>query len=106
MSQPESRLQRQIQIALKDRGAFVFKVHGSEYMMAGLPDLIVCYRGMFVGMEVKMPEGKQSERQKYIQAQVNSAEGICRVVRSVRDALVTLDAVDELLDSDSSAWRI
>lgn len=95
MSQPETRLQREIQKALKQRGAFVFKIHGSEYMVSGLPDLVVCYRGLFIGMEVKMPEGKQSERQRYIERQVIDAGGKCRVVRSVRAALKLLDECDE-----------
>lgn len=98
MSQPESRLQRQIQIAVKDRGAFVFKVHGSEYMMAGLPDLVISYRGLFIGMEVKMPEGRQSERQLYVGRQIKDSGGMYRVVRSVRDALRMLDECDELTE--------
>ena len=40
MSQPEAKLSREIMKTLRLKGYFVFKVHGSEYMMAGLPDII------------------------------------------------------------------
>ena len=55
MSQPEAKLSREIMKTLRLKGYFVFKVHGSEYMMAGLPDIIVCAEGKFVGLETKMP---------------------------------------------------
>jgi len=89
MSQPESRLQRKIQDALKLEGYFVFKVHGSEYMMAGLPDLIVCARGLFIGLEVKLPStrGDVSPRQSVVHSQINNAGGIARVVCSPQEAL-------------------
>jgi Holliday junction resolvase len=98
-SMPETRLQRQIQDILKREGAFVFKVHGSEYMMAGLPDLVVCYRGLFIGLEVKMQEGHQSARQIYVESQIRDAGGISLVVRSVRDVLAILARVDAQLDA-------
>jgi Holliday junction resolvase len=91
MSQPESRLQTSIQKALKRRGAFVFKIHGSEYMMSGLPDLIVCSNGLFVGLEVKMPGERPSIRQGYVHGRIKAAGGTVAVVRSVQEALDVLD---------------
>lgn len=90
MAQPEARLQRRIQEVLKEQFGveiFVFKVHGSVHMMAGLPDLIGCYRGKFFGLEVKMPGGKTSERQLFVHAMIHSAGGICEVVQSPTQAV-------------------
>jgi hypothetical protein len=67
-------------------------------MMAGLPDLVISYRGLFIGMEIKIAEGKQSERQRYIERQIKDSGGIYRVVRSVRSALRILDECDELTE--------
>ena len=39
--------------------AFIFKVHGGPYQEAGIPDLVACIEGRFVGIEVK--EKKQGE---------------------------------------------
>jgi Holliday junction resolvase len=99
MSQPESKLSRRIQKALRARGAFCFKVHGSETMMAGLPDIIVCYRGLFIGLETKTPEGKDpTRRQVYVHDRIIRAEGIVSVPRTVADALNVLDDVDAWVD--------
>jgi hypothetical protein len=104
MTQPESRLSREIQKALRKRGAFCFKVHGSEYMMAGLPDIIVCYRGMFIALETKTPEGKDpTRRQRYVHDRINNADGVVSVPRTVADALAVLDGMDTWLDASDGA---
>jgi hypothetical protein len=100
MSQPESRLQREIQTAVKRRGAFCFKIHGSEYMMAGLPDLIICYRGRFIGLEVKMPGGRLSVRQGYVHGRLKAAGATIAVVTSVQAALYVLDQLEDSLDRE------
>lgn len=89
MSQPESKLSRKIMDRLRLEGYFAFKVHGSEYMMAGLPDIIVCAEGHFIGLETKMPStrGNVSPRQAYVHSQIEHAGGIARVVCSPQEAL-------------------
>lgn len=96
MSQPESRLVRNIRVALEARGAFAFKIHGSSTMMAGLPDLIVCYKGYFIGIEAKMPGNKPSRRQELVHAWLRGAGGIVVVAYSVEDATRALDVCDQL----------
>lgn len=104
MSQPESRLSRNIQKALRERGAFCFKVHGSEYMMAGLPDIVVCYNGLFIGLETKTPSGSgATPRQAYVHDRIREALGTVCVVRSVREALDVLNVVDAWLDATEDA---
>lgn len=82
MSQPESKLSRRIMEALRAQGWFVFKVHGSEMMMAGLPDLIICAEGLFIGLETKMPDKRTntSPRQDLVHARIIEAGGTARVV--------------------------
>lgn len=83
--QPESRIGNAIRKYCEAQGAFVFKVHGNEMMMAGLPDLIVCHEGRFLGIEVKTPEGTVSIRQKYVHSLIERAGGSVLVARSVDD---------------------
>lgn len=96
MVQPESRISTAIMKAVRKRGGFCFKVHGSETMMAGLPDIVVCYKGLFVGMEVKTAVGRLSTRQVYVHERIrrDGSEGITAVPRSVADALTVLDCID------------
>lgn len=91
MAQPEARLSRSIMAALKARGAFVFKIWGSEHMMAGLPDIIGCYRGRFIAVETKMPGNTTSKRQDYVITRLRAAGAHVVVAYSVAEALEVLD---------------
>lgn len=89
MSQPEAKLSRKIMDAIRLEGYFCFKVHGSEFMMAGLPDIIVCAEGQFIGLETKMPQsrGNVSPRQSLVHSQIEHAGGTAKVVCSPQEAL-------------------
>lgn len=106
MSQPEARLGRQIKAAVLERGGWGFKVHGGPTMMVGLPDLIFCYRGQFVAMEVKMPEGVVSNIQRRRIKEIRDAGGHAYVVRSVASAVRVLARVDAALDGKDALPKI
>lgn len=52
--------------------------------IAGIPDLIGCYKGRFVGIEVKTPENKAgaTKLQMWFIRQIIKAGGIAFVARS------------------------
>jgi hypothetical protein len=92
VAQPESKLSRKIQQALRDEWGlelFVFKVWGSEFQLVGLPDLVGCVRGYFFGLEVKQPSQRRnsSARQKYVLGLIEVAGGIAGVVCSTTEAV-------------------
>lgn len=95
MTQRESRLSRKIMTALREQGVFCFKVHGSEHMMAGLPDIICCIDGWFVGMETKHQETRNnlSPRQEFVHDQIRSADGYVAIVCSIDEALKVVEVV-------------
>lgn len=102
--QPESRIVRRILNHIKDLDdAFAFKVHGSRYMMVGLPDIIVCLAGGFVALEVKVPEERDetSPRQEYVIGLIRQAGGIAEVVCSVDEARSLLNYVRQTLSVES-----
>jgi len=96
MSQPESKLSRKIMERLRLEGWFCFKVHGSEHMMAGLPDIVVCAEGQFIGLETKMPQSREnvSPVQRLVHSKIENANGTARVVCSPQEAI---DVVNEVL---------
>jgi len=54
--QPEDAIVKSIRKALQGSvGGFWFKVHGGPFQMAGIPDLLGCVQGRFIGVEVKRP---------------------------------------------------
>lgn len=57
----------------------------------GTPDILVCYRGCFIGFEVKSAKGQQSATQKFAQREIEDAGGIYIVVRSVDEVKHFLD---------------
>lgn len=77
---------------LKERGAYCEKIWGGGFQSAGIPDIIGCYRGYFIGIEAKVGNNKPSEIQKAKIKMINNAGGFARVVWN-------LDEVKELLDN-------
>lgn len=81
----ESRLQRQVIALLRSKGAYVFKVVGSPMQQRGTPDLLVCYRGRFLGIETKMPGNKPTKLQELALKQIAEAGGTGLIAESVED---------------------
>lgn len=76
---------------------FFWKEHGGPYGTSGIPDIICCYKGRFVGMECKLPEGQLTELQKRAIRKINLAGGIARRVESVADAMAIIQQIDDEL---------
>lgn len=95
MKQRESRLSGKIIDALRQQGVFAWKQHADEYTPAGLPDIIACVDGKFVGMETKLPHERAnvSTRQVYMHERIRKSGGIVGVVCSVGEALNLVDRV-------------
>lgn len=98
--QPESRMQKKIQEALKRGfpGLYIFKMWGGPFTPAGIPDLICCFRGRFIALEVKLPHksSKPSDIQLKTIDRIREAGGIAAVVRSVEEACWWVEASTKL----------
>jgi hypothetical protein len=93
--QRESRLSGKIMLEIRARGWFCNKNHGSEFVMAGLPDITVCAEGYYVGLEVKLPSMRHntSARQDYVHGKIQAAGGVAIVVCSPAEAVEAIDAL-------------
>jgi hypothetical protein len=76
-------------------GVWIVKYPGGTHGKGGTPDLLICVRGRFVGLEVKREGGKVSEIQKYQGEKIRSAGGIFEVVYSVEQAVKVVERVME-----------
>ena len=81
---------------------FFWKEHGSVYGTNGVPDIICCYKGRFLGLECKRPGGRLTELQKRAIKKINRAGGVACRVESVEDAKRVIERVD-LERSDTNA---
>ncbi len=55
---PERKVKAKVSKLLKERGAYHFYPVASMYGSAGIPDIIACYQGKFIGIECKAGKGK------------------------------------------------
>ena len=74
-----SKLEKTFQTKLKrylETKSYVVKFNASGISKVGVPDLIVCYKGLFIGIELKAPNGKPSELQLYNLREIEKSGGI------------------------------
>ena len=101
-------LERDIVVAIKrylltlGDVVFFWKERGGPYGCTGIPDIICCYKGRFIGLECKLPSGRLTELQKRAIEKINRAGGIACRVESVEDAKRVIERVD-LERSDTNA---
>jgi Holliday junction resolvase len=82
----EQDIQRKMIKALENEyDAYVVKVISAN--KAGVPDILACINGKFIGIEVKRPETKHnvSKLQAHNLSMIEQAEGIATVCWSVDD---------------------
>ena len=60
----EKSFENRVKKFLKDQGCYFIKYWGGgEFTKAGVPDILVCCNGKFLGVEVKAPNGRPSPLQ-------------------------------------------
>lgn len=96
----EAKIQKSIMDYLKKIPLANFaKIAQGSFSIGGISDIIGCYRGRFVAIEVKRRHGKPTELQKMYLNKNVKAGGYSCIARSVDDvsmivAIVTRDAVE------------
>lgn len=90
----ESLVQAKIIKHLQNRHAYVVKVITAS--KAGVADLLVCYKGLFIAIEVKAPGklGTQSELQKANATMVRASGGASLLVDNLQDVVAFFDSLD------------
>ena len=77
----EKTFENKIKKYLESRGAWFVKYWaGAQYTKSGIPDILACINGYFVGIEVKAPNGTPSELQLHNVRAINAAGGFAFVL--------------------------
>lgn len=79
------------------------KIHGNEFVQ-GVPDLLICYRGRFIAVETKAPEGQGRGLQKRNVQLINLAQGTAFFCRSKTKFLECIATIDKEQDEYES-WK-
>ena len=96
----EQDYQRKIVKHLEAQGAYVVKVITAS--KKGVPDILACYKGRMIGIEVKLPTTMKntSELQKYNLAKIKEAGGFAVVaceMSQIEPILMVID-IEECRD--------
>lgn len=102
----EKNFENKIKKYLKDDGAYFVKYFANRMTKVGIPDILACVNGYFMGIEVKAEKGTPSELQIYNIKQINEASGLGVIVRP-SDFEKLKEIIDAFDNGDfMRAWRI
>ena len=77
----EKTFQTKLIKLIEKNNGYVVKFNASAISKIGVPDLLACINGKFVGLEVKKENGKPSEIQLWNIEQIKKSGGIAMVVK-------------------------
>lgn len=95
--QPEGKLVKKMKVEIKAAGGRSFKIHGSDegFQEVGIPDLLVCIRGRFVGIEAKQPGEDLRPRQRAVLHEIYAAGGVAAVCETMGQLSVLLSYLEK-----------
>lgn len=77
----EKQFEEKVKRLLNDRGAWFIKYWaGAQFTRSGVPDILACVNGYFIGIEVKAQNGRASELQLYHVRKIREAGGFAFVL--------------------------
>ena len=76
----EKTFENKVKKFLESEGAHFVKFFANSYTKSGVPDILACVNGYFVGVEVKSQQGKPSELQIYNVNKIREAGGFAMVL--------------------------
>lgn len=76
----EKTFENKIKKFLEENNAWFVKFFANSYTKSGIPDILACVNGYFVGVEVKSQNGKPSELQLYNVRKIREAGGFAMVL--------------------------
>lgn len=94
----EGKVKDAVTKILKERGAYYFFPVTGGFGRSGVPDIIACYNGQFIGIECKAGKNTPTLLQFAEMAQIDKARGVTMVVNENNTDWVsnTLDAIENL----------
>lgn len=88
---PEKKVKTAVKKLLDSMGIYHFSPYMAGMGRAGVPDIVACYKGRFLGIECKAGKGKTTALQDRELAAIHTAGGFTFVVRETN--------IDELVES-------
>ena len=77
---PEAKVKKKVVDVIKKNGAYYFFPATGGYGRSGVPDIVCCHRGVFIGIECKAGSNKPTPLQEAEMAKIRKAQGFTLVV--------------------------
>lgn len=77
---PEKTFENKIKNFLDEQGAWYVKFFANRMTKEGIPDILACIHGYFVGIEVKAQNGKPSDLQIYHCEKIRKSGGFAFIL--------------------------
>ena len=77
---PEGKVKKKVQQILKDRGAYYFSPVTGGFGRSGVPDIVACFHGRFIGIECKAGNNKPTALQLKNLADIETAGCVSLVI--------------------------
>lgn len=92
---PEAKVKKKVVQILKQRGAYYFYPVTGGYGRSGVPDIIACYKGLFIGIECKAGTNKPTALQQKNLTDIETAGGVALVVNeeNIEEVCQTLETI-------------
>jgi|TARA_R110000803_G_scaffold1606_7_gene5119 Holliday junction resolvase len=89
---PEKKVKTKVKSILDKLGAYHCMPSTGGYGASGVPDIIACYKGLFVGIECKANGGKPTALQRKHLKDIQTAKGFSIIVDELN-----IDMLESLL---------
>jgi Holliday junction resolvase len=89
---PEAKVKKKVVDVLKKNGAYYFFPATGGYGRSGVPDIVSCYRGVFIAIECKAGSNKPTALQEAEMRKIREASGFTLVVNedNINDVAILL----------------
>ena len=77
----EKQFEEKVKRLLKLRGCWVLKTFSNGIQRAGVPDLLICCKGKFYGVELKAEKGRVSRLQEHELKLIEEAGGRALILK-------------------------
>jgi Holliday junction resolvase len=77
---PEAKVKKKVVDVIKKYGAYYFFPATGGYGRSGVPDIVCCYRGIFIAIECKAGNNKPTPLQEAEMQKIREAQGFVLVV--------------------------
>ena len=80
MATPEKKVKQKVCAKLKELGAYYFYASTGGYGASGVPDIVACYKGKFIGIECKANGNKATALQQKHLREISMQQGVSLII--------------------------